>query len=334
MVHNEAGDLSPADERDVLVQAGIVSETLDALGHDADVIACTLDIAGLKRALEFANPDMVFNLVESVDGRGSLIHLAPALYDAMSLPYTGSSADALFLTSNKVLAKKWMDSHGLDTPEWAGPAPGLCPINGQFDNLPPDTDYIIKSTWEHASFNLEVEHLVAGAENLDALMRERAPGLGGSCFAERFVHGREFNISLLAHSGSVEVLPPAEIVFEGFPEGVPRMVGYRAKWDPESFEFTHTPRRFDFPAGDAALLENLERLARRCWDVFGLAGYARVDFRVDAASRPHILEVNANPCLSPDAGFTAALDRAGFPFQTAVQRILDHARAARAIFSF
>ncbi len=45
-----------------------------------------------------------------------------------------------------------------------------------------------------------------------------------------------------------------------------------------------------------------------------LAGYARVDFRVDREGHPWILEVNANPCLSPDAGFLAAAQEAGIFF--------------------
>ena len=48
-------------------------------------------------------------------------------------------------------------------------------------------------------------------------------------------------------------------------------------------------------------------LAVECWRLFDLAGYARVDFRVDSRGQPWILEINANPCLSPDAGFAAAL---------------------------
>jgi|GEM_PF-3737873 len=51
--------------------------------------------------------------------------------------------------------------------------------------------------------------------------------------------------------------------------------------------------------------------ALACWKVFGLRGYGRIDFRIDHDGRPWILEVNANPCLSPDAGFAAALNRAG-----------------------
>ena len=38
---------------------------------------------------------------------------------------------------------------------------------------------------------------------------------------------------------------------------------------------------------------------------------------------PWVLEVNANPCLSPDAGYAASLSRAGIDFDQAVQQILE-----------
>jgi D-alanine-D-alanine ligase len=70
-------------------------------------------------------------------------------------------------------------------------------------------------------------------------------------------------------------------------------------------------------------LAELGELARTCWTLFGLRGYARVDFRLDACGKPWILEVNSNPCLSPDAGFAAAVERASISFEEAVRRILD-----------
>jgi D-alanine-D-alanine ligase len=121
------------------------------------------------------------------------------------------------------------------------------------------------------------------------------------------------------------VLPPAEIDFSAFPPDKPRIVGRQAKWEEASFDFQNTPRRFDFSPADQPLVERLSRLARDTWTLFGLRGYVRVDFRVDLAGEPWILEINANPCLSPDAGFAAALAQASIPFPRAVARILEDA---------
>ena len=66
----------------------------------------------------------------------------------------------------------------------------------------------------------------------------------------------------------------------------------------------------------------LAALAFECWRLFGLRGYARVDFRVDREGRAWILEVNANPCLSADAGYMAAAAEAGLEPEEVVRRIL------------
>ena len=158
---------------------------------------------------------------------------------------------------------------------------------------------------------------------LDQRLQQRLARSGRTCFAEQFIDGRELTVTLLAGPGGPEAHPPVEIDFTGFPPEKPRIVGYRAKWRDDSFEYRQTPRRFDFDPSDGPLLDELRRLAEDCWRLFSLRGWARVDFRVDQAGRPWILEVNANPCLSPDAGFAAALRRASIPFETAIQRILD-----------
>ncbi len=161
------------------------------------------------------------------------------------------------------------------------------------------------------------------AAELHEPLRRRAADSGRACFAEQFIEGREFNISVLAGPHGPEVLCPAEIDFSAFPAGKPRIVGHRAKWQADSFEYHHTPRSFGFPPSDRPLLDRLRRLAEDCWTLFELRGWARVDFRVDGAGQPWILEINANPCLSPDAGFAAALQEAAIPFEDAVRRILE-----------
>jgi D-alanine-D-alanine ligase len=125
-------------------------------------------------------------------------------------------------------------------------------------------------------------------------------------------------------------MPPAEMTFRGYPPGKPRIVDYAAKWHAQSFEFNNTVRRFDFPPEDAPLLGRLAEAAQACSRVFGLTGYARVDCRVDAEGRPFVLEVNVNPCLSPDAGFAAATVRAGLDMTAVVARIVAARLAATA----
>ena len=107
--------------------------------------------------------------------------------------------------------------------------------------------------------------------------------------------------------------------------GRPKIVNYDCKWNEDSFEYQNTQRVFEFNEDDGPLLERLAGIAKGCWLAFKLRGYARVDFRVDAKGEPWVLEVNTNPCLSPDAGFAFALERAGIAYADAIDRILKDA---------
>ncbi|MDP4282161.1 MAG: D-alanine--D-alanine ligase, partial [Bacteroidota bacterium] len=136
---------------------------------------------------------------------------------------------------------------------------------------------------------------------------------------------REFNLSILGGKQGPQVMPPAEILFKDYPEGKPRIVGYNAKWTENSFEYNHTPRTFRFKKEDAPLLEELKKIALQCWQSFGLKGYVRVDFRVDRNKKPHVLEINGNPCIAPESGYVAATKQAGLKFQEVIQRIIEDA---------
>jgi D-alanine-D-alanine ligase len=323
VVHNATGPEDRPDEQDVLVQAEAVSQSLKELGHDVVQMPCTLDLLSIKDRLLAHEPQLVFNLVESLDGQGRLIHLFPGLLDAMGICYTGSCTESIFVTSHKGIAKERMVLAGLPTPTWIGLSP--CDLSFVYKNLLSSEKerWLVKSIWEHGSLGLDDDEPIEnkGLEALHQILKERAPKLGGSCFAEVFVEGREFNLSILEGAAGIRVLPPAEIIFENYGTQKLTIVGYRAKWDSSSYEYHHTPRRFDFPSSDAPLLQHLKNLAIRCWEVFGLKGYARIDFRVDLQGRPWILEVNANPCLSPDAGFAAAVNQSGMTFVRAIESI-------------
>lgn len=317
VLHGEVPEGAGRDEQDTLVQAGHVSRALADLGYECDPFAVSADFSRLIDYLNVRQPDFAFNLVESIRGQGRLIHMAPSILDYLKISYTGSRTEAVFMTSQKVLAKKILKLEGLDTPAWiAADEPASAPFTPGL--------YMIKSLWEHASVGLDDDAIVSvrSKEELHRIMQARRSSLGGDCFAEAFISGREFNLSLLAGPEGPEVLPPAEIRFDGYPPGKYRVVGYRAKWEEDSFEYRHTPRTFEFTDEDAPLLRQLTDLAVKCWQIFDLRGYARVDFRVDEAGRPWILEINTNPCLSPDAGFHSAADRARMKFSRVIERIL------------
>ncbi|MBI2477883.1 MAG: D-alanine--D-alanine ligase [Planctomycetia bacterium] len=328
VLYHESGEDATVEDRDVLVQRDAVAAALEGLGHETTCVSCTLDLATAKQRLISLQPDVVFNLVESLGGTDRLMTLATMLLDALHIPYTGTHTDAMLATSNKLTAKERLYNAGLPTPAW------LCTgadeivafrsakeafVRGAND----DNRWILKPVLEHASFGMDDDAVVYANDmvTLETKLNDREQQIGRPLFAERFIEGREFNLSLL----SGQVLPPAEIDFSSFPPDKPRIVNHQAKWDQDSFEYQQTPRSFDFVATDELLLQRVSELAQECWELFDLSGYARVDFRVDRNSHPWILEINANPCLSPDAGFAAAVLQAGFTYDDAIQRIIDEA---------
>jgi D-alanine-D-alanine ligase len=316
VIHDRLTEASGKDALDVLDQVAVVSKALAELGFLPGVVPFSLDLPRFMAELRALAPLFAFNLVESAEGDGGLIHLAPALLDHMGLPYSGCPKEAVFVTSSKVLAKQSMARHGIDTPPWIdlGGGDGL-------DSPDARARVIVKPVWEDASIGLDDDAILLGADaaRIREVLAAKRRATGKDHFAEKYVEGREFNVALLAG----EVLPIPEMIFEGYPPEKLRIVDYRAKWDEGSFEYSHTVRSFDTTAGDGALLDRLRAVAVECWRLFGLRGYARVDFRVDEGGRPWVLEINVNPCLSPDAGFCAAADRSGLGFTQVVRMIVD-----------
>jgi len=320
ILHSEIAADAPDDELDCLVQARAIAEALSALHYEPALLPFELNLNKNIAMLQSLKPAAVFNIVETLNARGSLIHFAPALLDVLKIPYTGCGTEAVFQTSNKPLAKKMMRFAGIATPDWVEQS-------GFTSQRDEGGSYLIKSSWEHASIGLDENSLIpyTGKDRLLKEMKLREEKLGGSCYAEAYIEGREFNVALLSDKTGVRALPIAEMMFQDYGPDKLKIVDYRAKWHADSFEYNNTIRKFDFPEEDAPLISALSDLALQCWNVFSLRGYARVDFRVDGNGNPWALEVNTNPCLSPDAGFAAALARADIKYSEAIGLIMENA---------
>ncbi|MCC7064387.1 MAG: D-alanine--D-alanine ligase [Planctomycetes bacterium] len=325
VLHEQLAAGARADEADVLTQVAAVTSALDELGHTHEIVTATSDLEAAAAALRRARPDVVFNLVESLDGHGRTIDRVPDLLDQLGIAYTGNTGAATRDSGSKVASKRILHGKDLPTPLWLSME--------QLATRPavPACRYILKSIWEHGSLGLE-DDCVLFADRAEPLLHElqqRLQRFGGSAFAEQYVHGREWNLALLAdeHGTGVTHLPAAEIRFAGAGTAPVCIVGYNAKWHSGSEEDVGTPRCFATAPADAPLVANMQAIAAATWRAFGLRGYARVDFRVDADGNPWIIDVNTNPCLSPDAGFAAAVREAGLPYARAIGRIVNAARA-------
>ncbi|NOU48804.1 MAG: ATP-grasp domain-containing protein [Bacteroidales bacterium] len=315
IIHNKLSENALADEADVLEQVKLVEDALILLNHEVSVLSVSLDLLKAVNEIRQISPDLIFNLVESFENKGELVYFAPAVIDILKIPYTGTHTVQMFQSSSKTLTKNILIRNEIPTPD-------SFEIN-DLQNIRPDRKYILKPRWEEGSLGLDEDAVFRGDDSSFIQQLNRfAPR---DYFIEEFVEGREFNCALLATKDGPRVLAVAEIEFIDFPEGKPKMLGFKAKWDEESFEYTNTVRRLDFDENDNDLLFQLGDLAKKCWVSCDLRGYARVDFRVDLQGNPFVLEVNSNPCISPDSGYFAAAAHAGLSFTEVVALIVEDA---------
>jgi D-alanine-D-alanine ligase len=256
-------------------------------------------------------PDFVFNLVESINNKGELCYFIPALLNMYSIPYSGNPLEAMFNTTSKAITNRMLQVEGINSPASLFPS--------QYKELKKGNKYIIKPVWEDGSLGITGDSVFTYSDDCVINFAEFDDS---HWIIQDFIDGREFNISVLYGENGPEVMPPAEMVFHNFHSDKPKIVDFKAKWVAESFEYENTIREFPHEKLNPALAQKINEMVLKCWHVFGLKGYARVDMRVDENEIPFVIEVNANPCLSPDSGLVAATIEAGLPFTEVLDRII------------
>ncbi|HVR95208.1 MAG TPA: hypothetical protein VMW27_01245, partial [Thermoanaerobaculia bacterium] len=191
ILHNPVDEGADPSTSDVLEQVGMVSSGLAALG----IPFTRLAVAG-GRVWEGLAPSpgmVVFNLVEAPPGASHLHSDNAAVLDLLGVPFTGSSAAALRITTDKLATRALLADAGLPVPPggWLGPdEPSV------LDRVPPP--WIVKPAWEDASVGLEGDPVCATREAALARADHLAARFPGQpVLAERFLPGRELNVSLL-----------------------------------------------------------------------------------------------------------------------------------------
>jgi D-alanine-D-alanine ligase len=165
-------------------------------------------------------------------------------------------------------------------------------------------------------------NLVTGPGALRKRARELMADHDQAVLAERYVDGRELNVTLIGNAADLQVLPLHEIDFGAMPAERPRIVSYAAKWDERHVDYAGTkpvPLRNAGPG----LVAAVEGAARGAWEALGLRDYGRIDLRVDAAGAPWVIDVNPNPDISPDAGVARAARLAGMSYDALIARLAE-----------
>jgi D-alanine-D-alanine ligase-like ATP-grasp enzyme/ribosomal protein S18 acetylase RimI-like enzyme len=308
-------------------EAGVMTE-VKAVGAALTKLGWPHRRAGIRRLRDLpsvlrVNPhQVVFNLVEGFPERPEDAMLVPAVCHSFGKAVTGSDTACLTLTLDKAKTKAVLRTSGVSVPGGI-----VVPVGSPLDPgmLDQDLTYIVKPLSADASEGIGPDSIgKPGSPALAAAVSRIHQQFRHPALVEQFVGNREFNVSVLARGDHVEVLPVAEIVFDGYGPDRPLIVDYAAKWHSNSFEYTHT-RRVVPAAVDQTVADSLRRAALEACSACGCSDYARVDFRMDPDNRHHVLEVNPNPDISPEAGFPAALAAAGIAYEEFVMAVVSNA---------
>jgi D-alanine-D-alanine ligase len=288
------------------------------------------DVYEVLARLGANKPDLLFNLCESMDGEPQNEPTFAGLLDLFRIPYTGADLLALASCLYKHRTKDILIAHGVPTPPYRYITSEATLSEPAIDAL--EYPYFVKLAHEDASLGITEANVCRDAAALRARARELMAEHHQAVLAERYVEGREVNVTLFGSRESLEVLPLHEIDFAAMPADRPRIVSYAAKWDENHVDYAGT-KPVPLRGLSETVTQEIERVARAAFLAVDLRDYGRVDLRVDEAGVPWVIDVNPNPDISPDAGVTRAAAAAGMSYPQMVGRLAELAlrriRAAR-----
>ncbi len=282
------------------------------------------DISEVLTTLQDGKADLVFNIVESLcgDTRNELV--MPALLELLGVPYTGPDALAIGLCLHKVKCKHVLTGCDIPTPAHLLLSSPSEVISGALDSKMESLAYpfFLKLAREDASIGIEASNLVSSPSELKKRGLELLEQYGQPVLCERYIEGREVNVTVLGNGADLAVLPLYEIDFGEMPEGRPHIISYAAKWDEEHVDYGGTkpvPMRDVSPKLAATIADT----AKRSFSALGLRDFGRVDLRIDREGTPWVIDVNPNCDLSPGAGVANAAAMAGMDYPQLVGRICE-----------
>jgi len=293
-----------------------VISTLREMGHEVRALGVLDSLTELRLAIAEWKPDVVFNLLEEFNGIVTYDQHVVAYLELLQQPYTGCNPRGLLLSRDKPLSKQLLSYHRIPTPQFAVLRRGVKL------RLPNKLKYplFVKSTSEDASLGIAQASVVEDANRLRERVGFVHDQLKSDALVEEYIEGQELYVGVLGNE-RLRRLPVWQMQFGTMPESLPAIATRKVKWDrryQQKYGIS-TQAAHDLPP---AVVAQLDRLSRRIYRALGLSGYARMDFRVNAAGQAFVLEANANPNVASAEDFAQSALSAGMGYDELLSRII------------
>jgi len=304
----------------VLEERTHVAEALQKNGYKTSLFNMNSDIKRLIQFIEEKEPDLVFNLCESVGDESTHEMYVAGLYELLGVAYTGAGAFSLGTCQNKARTKQVLSFHKIRVPKFTLYKTANEVSEDEFDLKFP---VIVKPSLEDASVGIDNASVVDNFAALRKRVRFIFQNFDQPALVEEYIEGRELNVAVIGNRRPI-ILPISEIDFSGLPDSLPHIVTYAAKWMEGTDEYKGTvgvcpaqiPIEIERQAKDIAL---------QAYRLMGCRDYARVDMRLDKNNTLYVIEVNPNPDISDDAGFARSARAYGFSFDEIINKIVEYA---------
>jgi D-alanine-D-alanine ligase len=293
-----------------------VARTLRRLGHRVSVLGAHGDVKRLIAGLSRRRPDLVFNLMEMFGDNVFGDIPVTGLLDLLGLRYTGSGPGELYLSQDKGLTKKLLAFEDILYPRFAVFSREAAFETGGNLRMP----LFVKPLRSDASLGIGGKSLVHDAVALMERVAAIGKELNDAALAEEYIEGREFYVGVLGNT-QARALPPVEIDFTGFPEGVPKVMDSKAKWDERSKEYKGT--RSVMAQLPDELRARLQKVAVDAYRALRVRDYGRVDLRLTDTGDIYVLEVNASCYLERSSEFAMSATAAGMDYPRLIEQIVN-----------
>jgi len=227
--------------------------------------------------------------------------------DYLGVPYTGSGVMGSAIGMDKLRTKRLALAVGVPTADFVV-LRGAQDFDLALERL--RLPLIVKPATQGSSVGMTK---VDRAADLPAAFAAAAR-LESLVFAETWISGKEYTVAILQEAAlpSIRIETP------------------RTFYDYEAKYFRDDTRYF-CPSGLSSPAEaHLASLALAAFDAAGAAGWGRVDFMMDGAGRPQLLEINTVPGMTSHSLVPMAARAVGIDFEELAWRVLETSFARQA----